>query len=67
VATRNSASGANVRVEVEIVTTGRSIKAHETTPSETLHPHTPSQYGVLLENSRRIWTCATFRIKLAAR
>jgi hypothetical protein len=38
VATRNSAPGANVRVEVKIVAAGRSIKAHETTPSKTLPP-----------------------------
>jgi hypothetical protein len=43
-ATRNSAPGAHVRVEVEIVAAGRSIKAHETHPirnvtSLTRHPN----------------------------
>jgi hypothetical protein len=44
-ATRNPAPSANVRVEVKIVAAGRSVKAHETTPSETL----------LLSNAILIW------------
>jgi hypothetical protein len=44
-ATRDPAPGANVRVEVKIVAAGRSVKAHETTPSETL----------LLSNAILIW------------